>query len=214
MGEEREKFIDMLTGEEIDAPPYIAAMIARRRAEAVSPTPAAPAGSVAICDCGAELTMCSSCAVADYQAAHPDCRTCVPISGEAASGRGWLTVLPHEAPYQVDDAEAWYHEAVAQRAAREAAERERDEALERERRWQAGFEERLTAAESVIPGARAALAASTEREAGLREVAEESLAAHSTVFDFGRHTNVTWEDALSKRDELRARLAALTKGGE
>ena len=50
MGEEREKFIDMLTGEEIDAPPYIAAMIARRRAEAVSPTPASPAGSERLTD--------------------------------------------------------------------------------------------------------------------------------------------------------------------
>jgi hypothetical protein len=30
------------------------------------------------CDCGAPLTQCSSCAVADYQAAHYDCTICCP----------------------------------------------------------------------------------------------------------------------------------------
>lgn len=33
----------------------------------------APEGGAATCDCGAALTVCVSCAVADYQAAHPDC---------------------------------------------------------------------------------------------------------------------------------------------
>lgn len=32
----------------------------------------------AACDCGAKLTTCASCAVADYQAAHTDCATCCP----------------------------------------------------------------------------------------------------------------------------------------
>ena len=35
------------------------------------------------CDCGAALTQCAGCAVGDWQAAHPDCRECCPISGEA-----------------------------------------------------------------------------------------------------------------------------------
>ena len=61
----------------------------------------------------------------------------------------------------------------------------------------------------MVLNERAALSAATAREAGLRALCEESLAAHSTVFDFGRHANVTWKDALSKRDELRARLASL-----
>lgn len=30
------------------------------------------------CDCGRELTQCSVCAVEEWQAAHPDCRTCCP----------------------------------------------------------------------------------------------------------------------------------------
>lgn len=30
------------------------------------------------CDCGGQLTVCASCAVSDYQAAHLDCTTCCP----------------------------------------------------------------------------------------------------------------------------------------
>lgn len=36
-----------------------------------------------VCDCGAALTSCASCAVADWQAAHPDCVTCCPRGGSA-----------------------------------------------------------------------------------------------------------------------------------
>jgi hypothetical protein len=38
------------------------------------------------CDCGALAVQCASCAVADWQAAHPDCPTCCPpIGAEGAS---------------------------------------------------------------------------------------------------------------------------------
>lgn len=35
------------------------------------------------CDCGAALTQCTSCAVADWQAAHPNCRECCPVPDRA-----------------------------------------------------------------------------------------------------------------------------------
>jgi hypothetical protein len=36
------------------------------------------------CDCGAALTVCEDCAVADYQAGHPECAACCPPSPVAA----------------------------------------------------------------------------------------------------------------------------------
>jgi hypothetical protein len=39
----------------------------------------------AVCDCGSVSTQCSSCAVADWQAAHPECLTCCPVRGAAVS---------------------------------------------------------------------------------------------------------------------------------
>ena len=40
------------------------------------------AGEAPRCDCGAVLTQCTSCAVADYQAAHLECATCCPKPAE------------------------------------------------------------------------------------------------------------------------------------
>jgi len=34
------------------------------------------------CDCGGAVTVCADCAVADYQAQHPDCTTCCPAPPE------------------------------------------------------------------------------------------------------------------------------------
>lgn len=47
------------------------------------------------CDCGAALTQCSDCAVADYQVAHPECRTCVPFNPQrdAASRSGQAKLI-------------------------------------------------------------------------------------------------------------------------
>ncbi len=39
------------------------------------------------CDCGAALTMCCDCAVADWQAAHPECPTCCPFDNRPLSER-------------------------------------------------------------------------------------------------------------------------------
>lgn len=47
----------------------------------------------ALCDCGAALTQCSSCAVADWQAAHPDCLTCCPVRGHALTASDAPPVL-------------------------------------------------------------------------------------------------------------------------
>lgn len=38
------------------------------------------------CDCGAVVRQCEDCAVADYQAAHTECRTCCPLPAERAEG--------------------------------------------------------------------------------------------------------------------------------
>jgi hypothetical protein len=50
-----------------------------------SPARSAPTGDTPppACDCGSPLTQCSSCAVADWQAAHPECETCCPVRGDA-----------------------------------------------------------------------------------------------------------------------------------
>jgi hypothetical protein len=53
-------------------PPGIMDMEVRARA------PVAPSAAGAWCDCGAPLSVCADCAVADYQAAHTDCATCSP----------------------------------------------------------------------------------------------------------------------------------------
>lgn len=47
-----------------------------------SAPPVPPAPETALCDCGAELTQCRDCAVADWQAAHPDCPACMGVMRE------------------------------------------------------------------------------------------------------------------------------------
>ena len=49
---------------------------------------AASAPQKPACDCGAALTLCVSCAVAEWQAAHPECPACCPIAPAQETERG------------------------------------------------------------------------------------------------------------------------------
>jgi hypothetical protein len=49
---------------------------------------AASAPQKSACDCGAALTLCVSCAVAEWQAAHPECPACCPIAPAQETERG------------------------------------------------------------------------------------------------------------------------------
>jgi len=57
-------------------------VLAAPRREPETPPQVEDAYRVVTCDCGTPVTMCVDCAVADYQAAHTDCRTCCPTQRE------------------------------------------------------------------------------------------------------------------------------------
>jgi hypothetical protein len=55
---------------------WLCAEVDRLRALLAAGTPQPTATGVTTCDCGAIMTHCDDCAVGNYQAAHPECRTC------------------------------------------------------------------------------------------------------------------------------------------
>lgn len=150
-------------------------------ADSPTPTPAAPAGS-------GWLTMGDFVAERSFAVVERNATLMRPLSA-------------------VEHLAAWIEEAHAQRAAREAAERERDEA----------YASHSAVAEIAIRGGikglrdsnriatlESALAASTEREAGLRALCEEALQVAEAYCPRQRDIG----DCASC-DALRARLASL-----